>query len=291
MRLERLRGKLGWPVTAQRLGLAQGYFSHTLISVCGWQLAMNLSLRRGAHWLPNLPKALKSGRHAHRGGLKIRSFLRFLIFLGVLRSFLSPNRASALVAGVGPCDSGGRVSKELLVVGGDGGEGGLLLGSGSGQDDARVVGGSGGLALLGGGVVDESLLGLAVLSGEEDQLRLVLVESLHVQLQLLLARRSASVVDGNTDSASEGGAQASTLQLSQSEATAVSDLAGVPSRGGRHDGTQLVQRPGEHCLSFRLSLLITSKLLAWLVEVDADSELPVLAEMYVCNAVVVLDHC
>ena len=48
---------------------------------------------------------------------------------------------------------------------------------------------------------------------------------------------------------------------------------------------------GEHFTAFLLSALHSSQLFSWLVEVDSDSSLPVFAEMYVWDDVVVLDHC
>jgi len=99
------------------------------------------------------------------------------------------------------------------------------------------------------------------------------------------------VVDSNANGAAEGGAELSGLDLGESEATAISDLTGVPARAGRNDGSELLDGPGEHFASFLLSALHSSQLLRWLVEVDSDTRLPVLAEMYVWDDVVVLDHC
>jgi len=81
------------------------------------------------------------------------------------------------------------VRVNLLHVSSDGLE--LVFGSGgrSWKELARWLVGSGsGLHLGGGGVIDHTLLGLAVTSWEEDQLGLVGVESLSVQLQLFLTR-------------------------------------------------------------------------------------------------------
>jgi len=85
---------------------------------------------------------------------------------------------------------------ECLHVGGDSGKLVLTLSSASWHDcSGGLVVGGGRLALVGGRVVDETLLDLAVLSGEEDELCLVLVESIDVQLELLLTGGGASVVD------------------------------------------------------------------------------------------------
>ena len=71
----------------------------------------------------------------------------------------------------------------------------------------------------------------------------------------------------------------------------VQRLCGVPSGAAGHDGSELLDGPGEHFTAFLLSALQSSELLRWLVEVDSDARLPVLAEMYVWDDVVVLDHC
>ena len=99
------------------------------------------------------------------------------------------------------------------------------------------------------------------------------------------------MVNGDADSAGEGGAKSSSLQLIKSEATAVSDLTGVPASAGGDDGSQLLKRAGETFLSFSLSLLHSNELLLSLIEMHPDSSLPVLTEMYVWDDVVVLDHC
>ena len=154
-----------------------------------------------------------------------------------------------------PCDSGIRVGVNLLHVGGD-----LLELVGGDRDSlgenltGDLVGGGGRLDLLGGGVADESLLGLAFSSGEEDELGLVGVESLNVELELLLAGGGSSVVNRDADGTGEGGAQTGVLELDESEATAISDLTGVLARARGDDGSQLLDGHGEHSLGLTLSL-------------------------------------
>ena len=99
------------------------------------------------------------------------------------------------------------------------------------------------------------------------------------------------MVDSNTDSAGEGGAKAGGAELGQSEATAVSDLAGIPASARGDDGSELLDGPREHFAAFLLSALQSSQLLRWLVEVHSHTLLPVFAEMYVWDDVVVFDHC
>lgn len=154
-----------------------------------------------------------------------------------------------------------------------------------------LVGGRCGSDLLSGGVVDLTLLGLALLSWEEDELGFVGGESLDVELELLLTGGGSSVVNGDTDSSGEFLAKLGTSKLGESEATAISDLTGVSASARGDNRSQLLKGSGEHFSALAVSTLHSSKLLGWLVEVNSDSGLPVLAEMYVWDDVVVLDHC
>jgi len=122
------------------------------------------------------------------------------------------------------------VGVDLLHVSGDGLE---LVGDGGdglGEDLAGDLVGCGSRSNLSGGrVVDETLLGLTVTSWEEDELGLVGVESLGVKLELLFTSGCSPVINSNTNSAAEGGAELRGLDLGESETTAVSDLTSVPS--------------------------------------------------------------
>ena len=135
---------------------------------------------------------------------------------------------SAGITSVGPGFSVLRMGIDLLHVGSDG----LVLvlrgGSGSWENlSGDLVGGIGRGDLLGGSVVDQTLLGLALLSWEEDKLGFVRVESLNVELELLLASGGSSVIDRDADSSGEFLAEASALKLGEGEAASISDLACV----------------------------------------------------------------
>ena len=121
----------------------------------------------------------------------------------------------------------------LLVLSGNGGELVLSLDDGAGEHlTGDLVAGGSRFDLLGSRVVDETLLDHAITSGEEDELGLVGVESLDVELELLLAGGGTSVVDSNSNGAGEGGGEAGALQLDEGEATAVSDLTSVATSAG-----------------------------------------------------------
>jgi len=194
-------------------------FSHTLI----------LMARRKAisSVLPPVP----SGDSPSLATLNLRDEMLRHSLLGCLVVSSSLD-TSSVVASVGAGDAGLGVGVILLVLSGDGSELISRLGGNTGKNSSgNLAGGGGSLDHLGGGVVDLTLLCLAIASGEEDKLGFVRVESLSVELELLLGGRGASVVNGDAHSACKGGAQTSGLKLGESEATAISDLAGVPTRG------------------------------------------------------------
>ena len=91
----------------------------------------------------------------------------------------------------------------------------------------NLVIGGGRLELLSGGVIDLSLLGLVLASGEEDEFALVGVESCDVHCKLLLAGAGSSVINGDTDASGECGTQSSALQLSESETFSEADLTSI----------------------------------------------------------------
>jgi len=184
------------------------------------------------------------------------------------------------------------VSVLRLVVSGNSGKLIFVDGSFALEDGAgNLVGSGSGLELLSSSIVDETLLGLVLTSGEENKLGLVGVKSLGVQLELLFTRVSSSVINGDSNSACEIGVKTSGGELSQSEASSVSNLTSIPLSGRRNDGAELLGGSRESTSGLGNSVLVAFSLLGSLVEVSFCSARPVLAEMDVGNHVVVLDHC
>ena len=150
----------------------------------------------------------------------------FFLCLGLLL-------ASALVASVG-ADGPKSVENSLLGVLGftNSLELDFLNKVGSWQNftEDLVIGG-GGLQLLSGGVIDLTLLGLVLASGEQDEFALVGVESCDVHCKLLLAGAGSSVINGDSDASGECGTQSSALELSKSESFSEADLSGVLAGG------------------------------------------------------------
>lgn len=147
----------------------------------------------------------------------------------------------------------------------------------------NLVLGSSRLELLSGGIVDKTLLWLVSTAWEQDHLGLVRVESLSVELELLVAGVSSSVIDRDSDGAGEAGTEASSLKLIKSKSTAVSNLASVAAGARRDDWAELLDWAGEFASSLGRSALISSELLGRLIEVAFRSALPVLSEMHVGN--------
>lgn len=168
---------------------------------------------------------------------------------------------------------------------------GLLSASDGKNSSGHLLAGGGGLELLSGRVVDQTALGLALTTWEEDELRLVRVESLNVELQLLLGGVGSSVINGDADSASEIGGETGMLQFVEGEAAAVSDLASVAAGRRRNNWAEFLDWARESAGGLCDSTLVSSKLLGGLIEVALCSTVPVLSEVDVCYGVVVLDHC
>lgn len=162
----------------------------------------------------------------------------------------------------------------------------------NGEDSARgLMASSCGLQLLGRRVVDQTSLGFALTLGEEDELRLVSVQSVDVELELLLTCVGSSVVNGDANGACEMSIQTCLLKFVKGEAAAVSHLACVLSCSGRNDRAEFLDRAREAVGRLCDSTLVSHKLLSWLIEVALGSAVPVLAQVDVRYGVVVLDHC
>ncbi len=87
------------------------------------------------------------------------------------------------------------------------------------------------------------------------------------------------MVDNDADTTRLLLANASLLELSESEATALADFAVVADRLGTDGGAEEGQGANAELRSLRLAGLTTAELAAGLVEPGADSALPVLAEV------------
>merc|ERR1711990_17744 len=208
-------------------------------------------------------------------------------------SFLSSLDASTIVMLDSTESSGFVVGVDLLEIGGDldGLDG--LLGSSTWEDlSGWLSGGGGGLELVGSGVVDLSLLGLALNTWPEDEFILVSVQSLNIKLKGVIVTVGSSVIDADSDSSSEASAKSSSLELKKRETTAVSNFACIPASLRSNDGSQLLDGSWEHPSGLVLSASVSAELGSWLVVMSVVLlSGPVLAKMYVWDDVVVLDHC
>lgn len=91
--------------------------------------------------------------------------------------------------------------------------------------------GGSGLELLSGGVVNLTLLGLVLASGEENKFALVGVESCDVHCKLFLAGAGSSVINGDTNASGKGGAQSSALKFCESKSFSEAHLTSVLAGG------------------------------------------------------------
>ena len=131
---------------------------------------------------------------------------------------------------VGAEDSESSEDLSFLVSLGDSSEfissGGLIAWQDGSGD---LVGCTSGGELLLSGIVNQSLLWLVGNSWEENKLGLVSVQSVHIELELLLASVGPSVIYSNTNSSGEAGAKFGRFELLKSEAASVSNFASIPA--------------------------------------------------------------
>lgn len=195
----------------------------------------------------------------------LSSLLGFLLIVGLLLT-------SALVAVVSTDGSESVENLGLLILLLDGGELDLVNLADEREGDASNLGGGGsGLELLGGGVVDFTLLRLVLASGEDDELALVGVKSGDVQLELLLTGGGSSVINGDSNGLGEGGGETGSLEFNESETSSVADLTGVLAGGLGNDRTESLGGSGEDASSFSNSILVSLDLLSRLVEMSLGS--------------------
>mmetsp|Transcript_26497 Transcript_26497/g.39354 ORF Transcript_26497/g.39354 Transcript_26497/m.39354 type:complete len:212 (+) Transcript_26497:81-716(+) len=177
----------------------------------------------------------------------------------------------------------GSVSLESLHLVCDGAEGNGGF-SGGGSDNIT-------LDLLGLGELflgRITSLGLVALSGEHNQTRLVLLQTLDIELQRFHRLVGSSVVNSNTDGLSKLGGNTSFLELLKSKATSSADFAAVLlSRTvyKRSKRTRCRTRCKTCCLQF--PSFTTDLLLNRLLKPCLHTLIPVLMEMLVGYDVVV----
>ena len=126
------------------------------------------------------------------------SLVLLLLFL-----FLSAFDASAVIMLIGDSLPESLVTFLCLVSLDNGGENGLVADNGEGEVTDGLGLCCGVLELSLGRVVDKSLLWLALTSGEENELVLVAVKSIHVQLELMLTGVVTPVVNSDADGVAE----------------------------------------------------------------------------------------
>merc|ERR1719510_1829706 len=124
--------------------------------------------------------------------------------------------------------------------------------------------------------------------GEQDHLRLELLQPLCVQLQRLHTLVPATVIDSNANGPGELLAQTSSLDLLKCESAASPLLEVVLVGRARDHGPQLSNGAGGNLGSLCNPVLAPADLPGWLVEPSLDIVLPVLVEVLVRHDIVPL---
>jgi len=177
----------------------------------------------------------------------------------------------------------------LLHLVGEGLDLASLVHGGKG-DDSLLLALGGLLELIGGGVVDLSLLGLSGDSGEKDQLLLVLGESsdiLGLSFGVLVV---SSMVNSNSDGSGEGGGESGLSALSEGESSSELDLGSVLSSLSEDGGSKFADGGDSEGGGLGISLLGSNLLVGGGVEEALDSSHPVLSKMGTLKDVVVFYH-
>ena len=144
--------------------------------------------------------------------------------------------------------------------------------------------------LLGGGVVDFSLLDLTLVLWEKDELGLVVGQSLDVGVLHVLGFVVSSMVNADSDGLGEGWGKFSQLEFFERESSSELDLSSVLSSLGLNQWSQLGDWSWEGGLSFLGSLVSSKSLMCGLVEVALDSSLPMLSQMRALKDIIVFYH-
>ena len=124
-----------------------------------------------------------------------------------------------------------------------------------------------------------ALLGLLRVAGEDNETRLVRLQTLNVDGLALLRQVSPPVVDDNADTTGSLAADTGLLQLGQGEATALPDLAVVADSLGTDGGAEELEGADAESGGLSLAGLATAELASGLVEPGAHAQLPVLPEV------------
>lgn len=173
---------------------------------------------------------------------------------------------------LGSLVSQGSEGRELLLLRSDG-PWCLELNASWDREGSRGVAGA-----LDRGQVDLVAPVLLGSSGQDDQSLTVCLESVSVQLQGLLGLVATSVVHWDTDGASLLLSDTGSLELLVGEALALTQLGVVLDCWASDSGAERLGGSEAKGGSLGDSGIAARLLLAWLVEVDPDSPLPVLSE-------------
>lgn len=124
-----------------------------------------------------------------------------------------------------------------------------------------------------------TLLGLGCLSGEDDQLGLVGLQSLNIESLSLLAQVSPPVIDDDANTACLFAVDTCLLELSEGESTTFTEFSVVANGLGTDSGAEECEGADAELGSLGFAGCASAKFATGLVEPGAHAALPVLAEM------------
>ena len=158
-----------------------------------------------------------------------------------------------------------------------------------GEDTGGSVLGSG-FNLLGGGVVDLSLLNLTFVSWEQDELGLIVGQSLIVGVLHISGFVVSSMVNSDSDGLGKGWGEFSQFELVKGESSTELDLSSVLSSLTVNQWSQLGDWSWEGSLGFFGSLVGSNSLVCGFVEEALNSSLPMLSQMRALKDIIVFYH-
>lgn len=146
------------------------------------------------------------------------------------------------------------------------------------------------LDLFGGGVVDLSLLDLAVVFWEEDELGLIVGQSLNVGILHISTLVVSSVINGNSDGLGESWGKLSGLKLIKRESSTELNFTSMLSSLTADEWSKLGKWSWESSLGFGGSVISSDLLVGGFVEEASNSSHPMFSQMRALKDIIVFYH-
>lgn len=158
-----------------------------------------------------------------------------------------------------------------------------------GEELVSIVLGSSGELFL-GGVLDHTLLLLALLGWEQDKFRLVFIQFSYVSGKAVSALVVSSVIDTDANSLGELGGKTGFPNLSKRETSSELNFSSILPSLTMNNWSELSNGPREESSGLISSGLLSELLVSLLVEVALHSHLPMLPQVRALEDVIMLYH-